>query len=79
MPKHPCHCRTLQDTAFPEAFKLAHKIDPTAKLCINDLSLIEAHNAPKLVRIIKEHVWAHGAPIHCIGIQVRSLKARPQC
>jgi hypothetical protein len=60
----------LQDTAFPDAFKWAHEADPDAQLCINDLSLIEAHNSEPLIRIIKEHVWAHGAPIHCIGIQV---------
>lgn len=59
-----------QDTAFPDAFKWAAEADPTAQLCINDLSLIEAHNSPELIRIVKEHVWAHGAPIHCIGIQV---------
>lgn len=60
-----------QDTAFPEAFKVAAAADPAADLCINDLSLIEAHNSPELMRIVREHVWAHGAPIHCIGIQVR--------
>jgi GH35 family endo-1,4-beta-xylanase len=60
----------VQDTAFPDAFKLAHLIDPSAKLCINEHSVIEAHYAPKLVQIIKDHLWAHGAPIHCIGIQV---------
>lgn len=63
----------MQDTAFPDAFKLAHAADPTADLCINDLSLIEAHNSPELMRIVKEHVWAHDAPIHCIGIQVGQL------
>lgn len=64
------HC-WLQDTAFPDAFKWAHEADPDAQLCINDLSLIEAHNSEPLIRIIKEHLWAHGAPIDCIGIQVR--------
>lgn len=59
-----------QNTAFPDAFKWAHEADPDAQLCINELSLIEAHYSPELMRIIKEHVWAHGAPIHCIGIQV---------
>uniref|UniRef100_A0A383WQC4 GH10 domain-containing protein n=1 Tax=Tetradesmus obliquus TaxID=3088 RepID=A0A383WQC4_TETOB len=59
----------LWDTAFPDIFKLAHETDPEAQLCINDLGLIEAGNALKLIRIIKEHLWAHDAPIHCIGIQ----------
>jgi hypothetical protein len=61
----------MQDTAFPDAFKWAHESDPQAQLCINDFSLIEANNGPKLVKIIKQRVWAHNAPIHCIGIQVR--------
>lgn len=64
-------CVCAQDTAFPDAFKVAAAADPAADLCINDLSLIEAHNSPELMRIVREHVWAHGAPIHCIGIQVR--------
>jgi GH35 family endo-1,4-beta-xylanase len=64
------HNRTTQDTAFPDAFKAAHAADPDARLCLNDLSLIEAHNSPRLMEIINKHVWAHDAPIHCIGIQV---------
>jgi endo-1,4-beta-xylanase len=60
----------MQDTAFPDAFKWAHEADPQAQLCINDFSLIEAQNGPKLMKIIKQRVLAHGAPIHCIGIQV---------
>jgi GH35 family endo-1,4-beta-xylanase len=68
----------LWDTAFPDIFKLAHEADPTAQLCINDLGLIEAGNAPKLMRIIKEHLWAHDAPIHCIGIQVRRADRNSQ-
>lgn len=68
-------CAHMQDTAFPDAFKLAHGADPTAQLCINDLSLIEAHNSPELIRIVKEHIWAHDAPIHCIGIQVSAFAA----
>jgi GH35 family endo-1,4-beta-xylanase len=70
----------LWDTAFPDIFKLAHEADPTAQLCINDLGLIEAGNAHKLIRIIKEHLWAHDAPIHCIGIQVKNgARSRQQC
>lgn len=40
---HMCGC-----TAFADAFKLAAEADPIAQLCINDLSLIEAHNSPEL-------------------------------
>uniref|UniRef100_A0A383V525 endo-1,4-beta-xylanase n=1 Tax=Tetradesmus obliquus TaxID=3088 RepID=A0A383V525_TETOB len=59
----------LWDTAFPDAFKWAHEADPDAKLCINDFSLIEADAAPKMIKLINEHLLPHGAPIHCIGIQ----------
>lgn len=62
----------LWDTAFPDAFKLAHEMDPDAQLCLNDFSLIEANNGPKLMKIIQDHLLPHGAPIHCIGIQVRA-------
>lgn len=62
-------CPHPQDTALPDAFKLAAAADPDAKLCLNDLSLIEAHNSPRLIEIVQKHLRAHGAPIHCIGIQ----------
>lgn len=59
----------LWDTAFPDAFKWAHEADPDAKLCLNDQGLIEGSNAPNLIMMIKNHLWANGAPIHCIGMQ----------
>jgi len=52
-----------------DAFKWAAAADPTAKLCINDFSLIEADAGPKLVKLINDHLVPAGAPIHCIGIQ----------
>eukprot|EP00775_Hariotina_reticulata_P012184 gene12184-12321_t len=59
----------LWDTAFPDAFKWAAAADPSAKLCLNDFSLIEADAGPKLIKLINDHLIPNGAPIHCIGIQ----------
>lgn len=57
------------ESYIPEAFKLAHAVDPTVKLYINDYN-IEGVNAKSnaLYNLVKK-LKAEGVPIHGVGFQ----------
>lgn len=57
------------ESYIPEAYKLAHSIDPNVKLYINDFN-IEGVNAKSnaMYNLVKN--WrAEGVPIHGVGFQ----------
>jgi endo-1,4-beta-xylanase len=62
----------LPEIEAAEWFKLAHSIDPTTKLFINEYGMLNTPNSPKKIAeylALIERLRAAGAPIHAIGIQ----------
>lgn len=50
------------------AFKTAHKINPEAKLFLNDYGLINPQKRERAVKLLKK-LLAEGVPVHGVGIQ----------
>lgn len=61
--------KNLGDNFVAEAFKIAHEVDPNAKLYINDYN-IESKNAKSdgLYKLVSQ-LKAQGVPIHGVGFQ----------